>query len=250
MSDDDRVHVVWGVSSSRGASEPGPSVITSSESSAFTKRSFRPERPSASVAKHWVCESPGNGSLGNRSASSSRSSVTLVEVDGAAGESNLPNQRLHELGQCRPCHFLAKQYGCLAGSRCTFCHLDHVNEEKRRRPGKSKRNQCKRILDSLEGIWSADRNSFDTLVGTLSTHCEYFRAALHTRLVAKAKEQDTQTESVQNDTAVIAALQYIATALSERPSRMSELEHLLQAKVAEQISIVTARAHNSTKLSL
>mmetsp|Transcript_60950 Transcript_60950/g.161866 ORF Transcript_60950/g.161866 Transcript_60950/m.161866 type:complete len:151 (-) Transcript_60950:232-684(-) len=38
----------------------------------------------------------------------------------------------HEVGNCKPCAFFYKPYGCDKGMRCTFCHMCTPGEKKRR----------------------------------------------------------------------------------------------------------------------
>merc|ERR1719245_829862 len=52
-------------------------------------------------------------------------------------------------GKCRPCHYVHTTVGCLNGRDCEFCHLPHTKKS-RPRPCKTKRLQCKRIVNVLE----------------------------------------------------------------------------------------------------
>lgn len=47
----------------------------------------------------------------------------------------------HHVGRCRPCAFVWKDEGCLAGIECQFCHLCDSGEKKRR--AKEKRHMVK-----------------------------------------------------------------------------------------------------------
>jgi len=108
------------------------------------------------------------------------------------------NLTLHTLGHCRPCHYTSRNYGCFAGENCKFCHLQH-DGVKRPRPSKSKRQQVKRVLDSIEGLREAQPDRFADMVGRLSEQNGYLRSVLRGREAAKRKARDREGQPEEHE---------------------------------------------------
>lgn len=66
------------------------------------------------------------------------------------------NLKLHNLGQCQPCHYVSSLQGCRNGTDCKFCHDYH----RKQRPCKAKRTQCKRIASMLDPAVTGDASEF------------------------------------------------------------------------------------------
>lgn len=85
----------------------------------------------SSVRSKDSSEHDGSQSLGNESASSSRTCLP------ASSEPRVPQWSagsiLHASGQCKPCGFYWRSMGCRAGSECQHCHLCTADDQKQRR---------------------------------------------------------------------------------------------------------------------
>eukprot|EP00930_Biecheleria_cincta_P053390 TRINITY_DN38858_c0_g1_i1.p1 TRINITY_DN38858_c0_g1~~TRINITY_DN38858_c0_g1_i1.p1 ORF type:complete len:155 (+),score=15.24 TRINITY_DN38858_c0_g1_i1:455-919(+) len=68
-------------------------------------------------------------------------------------------QRLHDMGQCRPCSNM--KYGrssCHRSEDCGFCHLDHSDDIKpaMSRPCRGTRRRCKQLIEKLKAKYKDD----------------------------------------------------------------------------------------------
>lgn len=84
---------------------------------------------------------------------------------------------LHADGKCKPCHYVHTKLGCLNGQECTFCHIPHSSKS-RPRPCKTKRMQCKRILNMIETAATRDPQQFAEATKVLANQSPYLRSVL------------------------------------------------------------------------
>lgn len=113
------------------------------------------------------------------------------------GDQQAADLTLHALGHCRPCHYMSRKHGCLAGEACEFCHEDH-DGMKRSRPSKAKRRQVKRVLDKVEKLRETQPGQFEDLTGLLAERNGYLRSVLRGREAAKRKGCDITPISQNN----------------------------------------------------
>lgn len=173
-------------------------------------------------AQHEVFRSKSSRTNSSQSSNSSSSVVqpTLREA----------NLLLHERGECKPCQFLSKPLGCLAGDNCTHCHFVHETVQKPCRPGKSKRNQCKRVLDALDMYRVDDPVKYKELCERLSSKYEYFRVALHNRIEHRARQIAAGKHA---DDASVHSFQSLDRDPPARRKRQGDLERALSKLIAE-----------------
>lgn len=86
---------------------------------------------------------------------------------------------LHSEGKCKPCHYVHTKLGCLNGQECGFCHLPHSAKSKPR-PCKTKRLQCKRIVNMIEAAAEKDPQQFAEATKLLSNQSLYLRSVIQT----------------------------------------------------------------------
>lgn len=86
----------------------------------------------------------------------------------------------HNVGKCRPCHYVSTKAGCVNGAECLFCHLDHP-KRRRPRPCKSKRAKCKRLAASLE-VAASGPEQVNAMATELSVQRGYLRAVFKSRM--------------------------------------------------------------------
>lgn len=68
-----------------------------------------------------------------------------TDDENAAGSTNFcwsTGSLGHEVGTCKPCHYISRKKSCANGADCTFCHLPHTKATKSR-PCKSKRERLR-----------------------------------------------------------------------------------------------------------
>jgi hypothetical protein len=109
--------------------------------------------------------------------------------------------KLHDIGRCKPCHYVISRSGCFNGADCSFCHLSHPRKS-RPRPCKTKREQCKRIVDMLEEVADNDPEQVQEAVNALGNRSSYLNRMLKKRMrkrnittLAPSKKASSSTSS-------------------------------------------------------
>lgn len=125
------------------------------------------------------------------------------EETGDAAEDSAKDEdpySLHDAGECKPCLWVNNKRGCLNGDHCKFCHLDHQSASfKRHRPRKAKRNQCKRVLAVIEGMYPNKPDMVPEVVQQLSTDGYLHRLMMRRRAQKEKTGQDEDVEEGQDE---------------------------------------------------
>lgn len=104
--------------------------------------------------------------------------------------------KLHGIGRCKPCHYVTSRGGCFNGVDCPFCHLSHPRKS-RPRPCKTKREQCKRIVDMLEEVADKDPGHVQDAVSALGNRGSYLNRILKKRLRSRNVSSSTPGRASQ-----------------------------------------------------
>lgn len=113
-------------------------------------------------------------------------------VDPAIGASTQQLSRgsaAHMSGDCKPCKYILKARGCSFGADCDFCHFFHTERQKPR-PGKARRQKCKRLADTMQAAYRDDPSLLAQSMDQLSTKSDYMKM-----LMEKKKENPEQTST-------------------------------------------------------
>jgi len=101
-----------------------------------------------------------------------------ADVNGYGSMQSMASLDLHGAGQCRPCLYNASKNGCMNGSACRFCHLEH-KKKNRPRPCKATRIQCKKLVGALKTVFAEDSKEFHDASNILSNQNTYMNSLLH-----------------------------------------------------------------------
>lgn len=122
----------------------------------------------------------------------SRAARQQALTEGMSGCQKIRNDmhEMHALGKCVPCFFAMKAISCKRGYKCMFCHGEHPDYVFNKRPAKSIRNRCVRILDKVYTDLTAPETDphrrraqfFDAVRAHMAEEDEYMRERLIARL--------------------------------------------------------------------
>mmetsp|Transcript_2981 Transcript_2981/g.7620 ORF Transcript_2981/g.7620 Transcript_2981/m.7620 type:complete len:264 (+) Transcript_2981:102-893(+) len=139
---------------------------------------------------------------------SNSSSASEIDDKGAPSIGSIS----HDSGLCRPCAFVNSKVGCRNDAFCSFCHVPHHAESKRR-PCKAKRDRVRRFVVRMENMIEDNPDAFAEdcpfLLPSIE-HSSFLREKVMTRLRNKAELCKSQAQVREGEAQQLAEAQTLA----------------------------------------